>query len=313
MATAPLRYRGPFPFAIGRVEKADGTLVKLDAHGRPSQVGVLEDMPGPGRHFYNPLEFERELVPDVIVKPGQVGLVTSKMGKDRTGGSFLVDNDGERGVWRKVLTPGRYRLNNYAYEVKLVDADACLGARAKGSKNKDDHALIPPGYVGVVTNKTDNATTGETQGIQDNVLQPGIYFLNPEEKQVDIISIGFNETTQMVKTREGTTNLNNRLGKTLGKDPTTCLTPASNSRPTTDSLSTWTTRRSGTSSTRPRRRPPVRRSKDVEQGDPAANRLDLPALRLQKRCRSISWSATSARSSRPTRRRSLAACSRRRT
>ena len=214
-----LRYVGPFPFALGRVDKADGTLVKLDASGRPSQIGILEAMPGPGRHFYNPFEFERELVPDIVVKPGQVGIVTSKMGKDRVGGSFLVDKEGDRGVWRKVLTPGRYRMNNYAYDVKLVNADACLATRAKGAKREGDPTLIPPGYVGVVTNKTDNPTTGETQGIQDNVLQPGIYFLNPEEKQVDVVSIGFNETTQMVQAREGSTPLNNRLGKTLGKDP----------------------------------------------------------------------------------------------
>jgi regulator of protease activity HflC (stomatin/prohibitin superfamily) len=213
-----LRYRGPFPFALGRLDKADGTLVKLNASGRPSQIGILEDMPGPGRHFYNPLEFERELVPDVIVKPGQVGIVTSKMGKSRTGGSFLVDNEGERGVWRKVLTPGRYRLNNYAYDVKLENVDACLGARPKGTK-AGDPTLIPPGYVGVVTNKTDNPVTGEAQGIQDNILPPGIYFLNPEEKRVDVVSIGFNETTQMIQTREGSAPLSNRLGKTLGKDP----------------------------------------------------------------------------------------------
>jgi regulator of protease activity HflC (stomatin/prohibitin superfamily) len=223
-----LRYKGPFPFALGRLDKADGTLVKLDASGRPSQIGILEDMPGPGRHFYNPLEFQTELVPDIIVKPGQIGIVTSKVGKNQTGNGFLVDNEGEQGVWRKVLTPGRYRLNNYAYVVELVDADACLVTRAPGTKkpgDATDATLIPPGYVGVVTNRTDNPLLGETQGIQDNVLQPGIYFINPEEKRVQVISIGFNETTQMVKTSDGSSTANrgpglaDRLGKTTGKDP----------------------------------------------------------------------------------------------
>ena len=214
-----LFYRGPFPFAIGKLDKADGTLVKLNASGRPSQIGILEEMPGPGRHFYNPFEFERVLVDDIIVKPGQIGIVTAKMGKERTGTGYLVDLEGEQGVWRKVLTPGRYRLNDLAYHVKLVDADACVGTQVKGGRHPGDPTLIPPGYVGVVTNKTDNPLLGETQGIQDNVLQPGIYFLNPEEKRVDVISVGYNESTQMVQTREGTGSLDNRLGKTPGKDP----------------------------------------------------------------------------------------------
>ncbi len=217
-----LRYKGPFPFAMGSVSQApDGTLVTLDASGRPKQIGILEEMPGPGRHFYSPLEFEHDIVPDIIVKPGKIGIVTAKMGKSRTGGSFLVDREGDRGVWRKVLTPGRYRLNKYAYDVKLVDVDACVEAKSRAPKRDGDPTLIPPGYVGVVTNKTDNPTTGEAQGIQDNVLQPGIYFLNPEEKRVDIVSIGFNETTQMVETRDGTgsPSKDDRLGRKPGRDP----------------------------------------------------------------------------------------------
>ena len=62
--------------------------------------------------------------------------------------------------------------------------------------------LIPPGYVGVVTNKTDDPRTRAIQGIQDDVLQPGIYFLNPAEKRVDIVSIGYNETSLTVEVLE---------------------------------------------------------------------------------------------------------------
>ena len=216
-----LRYKGPFPFAMGGVSQAaDGTLVQLDGSGRPKQVGILEAMPGPGRHFYSPLEYERVLVEDVMIKPGKIGIVTAKMGKSRTNGSFLVDNPGDRGVWRKVLTPGRYRMNSYAYDVKQVDVNACVETKGTNKQRAGDPTLIPPGYVGVVTNKTDNPLLNETQGIQDNVLQPGIYFLNPEEKRIDVISVGFNDTTQMVQARDsgGTPTKDNRLGA-AGKGP----------------------------------------------------------------------------------------------
>ena len=69
-----------------------------------------------------------------------------------------------------MLTPGRYRLNKYAYDVKVVAADACVETKARAPRGDGDPTLIPPGYVGVVTNKTENPVTGEAQGIQDNVL-----------------------------------------------------------------------------------------------------------------------------------------------
>lgn len=207
-----LRYKGPFPF--GSAERVgEGELVKMDESGRPEKVGILEVMPGPGRHFYSPFEFETELVPDTIIKPGQLGVVTSRTGKPLPPGAYLVDQEGFRGVLRKVLTPGRYRMNKYAFDVKVVDVDACVRTRSEGArKAASGLTMIAPGYVGVVTNKTNNPTTGETQGIQENVLQPGIYFLNPEEKQVDIISVGFNETTLSVEVdRQATAERDRRL------------------------------------------------------------------------------------------------------
>ena len=53
-----------------------------------------------------------------------------------------------------------------------------------------DGKIFQPGYVGVVTNKAGDPRIGEGRGIQKQVLQPGIYFLNPEEKRIDIVSIG---------------------------------------------------------------------------------------------------------------------------
>ena len=120
----------------------------------------------------------------------------------------------------------------------------------------------------MVRNNTDNPLLGETQGIQDNVLQPGIYFLNPQEKQVDVISIGFNETTQVVQTREASAP----PGRPPGQDdpartPSISKGPGSSSSRRTDSRSTSTTRRSGASC--PDQAPDIVRQfgtlKDVEQ------------------------------------------------
>jgi regulator of protease activity HflC (stomatin/prohibitin superfamily) len=214
-----LRYKGPFPF--GSVKQApEGTLVQTDKWGRPLMLGILEQMPGPGRHFYSPLEYEWSLVKDIVIEPGAIGVVGSKFGKPLPAGAILADEPGYRGTWRRALTPGRYRINSYGYNVEVVPVSQCVGSAGGVKRKEGDPTLIPPGYVGVVTNKVANKLTGETQGIQDNVLQPGIYFLNPYEKQVDLVSVGYNETTLMAETRDAAGgSRGDRLGKLSAKDP----------------------------------------------------------------------------------------------
>jgi regulator of protease activity HflC (stomatin/prohibitin superfamily) len=231
-----VRYKGPWPFGAS-TQAPEGTLVKTTKGGGPVQVGILEDMPGPGRHFYSPLEYETKLVKDEKILPGKLGVIVSKIGKPLPEGTYLVDGKGYRGILRKVLTPGRYRINSYAYEVKIVDVDACALASTRVERNASDPTLIPPGYVGVVTNKASDPLTGQERGIQEQVLQPGIYFLNPEEKRIDIVSIGYSETSLTVEAqnRDGgkTTNApraavsdsaramsTDRLGVSSADDPT---------------------------------------------------------------------------------------------
>jgi hypothetical protein len=225
-----IRYKRPWPFGSAP-QAPEGTLVQTGAAGNPQQVGILEDMPGPGRHFFSPLEYETQLVPDEVIPPGKIGVLVCKIGKPLPEGTYLVDAKGYRGILRKVLTPGRYRINRYGYDVKVVDVDACAETNARVKRKAGDPTLIPPGYVGVVTNKANDPSTGEERGIQKRVLPPGIYFLNPEEKRIDIVSIGYSETTLMVDARQAedagadaTSNLSqgirgDRLGTSTGKDP----------------------------------------------------------------------------------------------
>src|SRR5262249_49702569 len=147
----------------GVAQAPEGTLVAVDKWGHPERVGILEVMPGPGRHFYSPLEYEVDYVPDIVIKPGEIGLVTAKVGKDLPAGSFVAD-EGFKGVQRKLLTPGRYRINKYAYQVEEVSITACVGSGGGVVHEKESTALIPPGYVGVVTNK--QPRPGEMAGIQ---------------------------------------------------------------------------------------------------------------------------------------------------
>jgi regulator of protease activity HflC (stomatin/prohibitin superfamily) len=202
-----LQYKGPF----------FGSLFGEPQYASPGfwaeegEIGVRKELRGPGRHFYCPIWWNRVLVDDVLIAPGQVGIVTCKLGKDLPEGQFLVDGDiggtEFKGILRKALTPGRYRINPYGYEIKIVDTvTEPSGVQIKHSGWVD----IPAGFVGVVTNLADDPATGEKQGVQSTVLQPGIYPINGREQQVDIVGIGLWETTLGVeKSRksDGTLNL----------------------------------------------------------------------------------------------------------
>ena len=205
---------------------AQGEFAKVE-DGKPLERGFLREILGPGRHFrYDPIHYNRILIPDVIIEPGQVGMVTSRLGKELPPGQILVDGDvGEteyKGVMRKVLKPGRYRINLYGYEIAIFDdagkkvEEISLDSIAAGyfrrspqpeedqsaAPHAGQHDLvgkksgwvnIPPGYVGVVTNLVED--NEQKAGIQEEVLQPGIYAINPREQQVDIVEIGFRGIT----------------------------------------------------------------------------------------------------------------------
>ena len=101
-----------------------------------------------------------------------------------------------RGTMRKLLGPGRYRINPKAYEVTVVKGEEIK--KTEGQEKRSGWVLIKPGYVGVVTNLTDNPLTKAVTGIQHNVLPPGIYPINKEEQQVDVVNIGYREESIVV-------------------------------------------------------------------------------------------------------------------
>ncbi|MGQ0636064.1 MAG: SPFH domain-containing protein [Planctomycetaceae bacterium] len=192
-----LRYKGPLLLGRGK-SPPEGRLASMEN----MEVGVMEQLLGPGRHFYCPLWWVRELVDDKTVKPGEVAIVTSLVGKDLPGGAgdvgadsqFLVEGDigntEYKGVLRKVYGPGRYRVNPYAYKFEIITTDV---ERNETQTKFAGWVKIDTGRVGVVTNQTSNPATGAKKGIQPSVLPPGLYPINPREQKIDIVEIGYRE------------------------------------------------------------------------------------------------------------------------
>ena len=150
----------------------------------PGEKGVQRDPLPEGRHFLDPVNYSWRIVPVVSIPVGKVGVVTSKVGAELPPGEILAADTTCKGVWKDVLGPGTYRLNPEGYEVTQLDA-----------------INIPIGYVGIVTSQTGKPTkpgefagTGE-QGVMRDVLQPGLYYINPRAYQVDVLEIGMNQVS----------------------------------------------------------------------------------------------------------------------
>ena len=150
----------------------------------PGEKGVQRIPLAEGRHFLNPINNDWRIVPVTTIPAGSVGIVTSKTGKELAAGEILAPDDDSKGVWRRVLGPGTYRLNPEGYDVKVVNA-----------------INIPIGYVGVVTSLAGKpapqgkfAGPGE-KGVFEKILQPGLYYVNPRAYQVDVVEIGMNQVS----------------------------------------------------------------------------------------------------------------------
>lgn len=173
-------YVGPGQMAVITAKSGD-PLEPDQILARPGQKGVLEDVLGEGRHLWNPLLYDWEIVDAQYIPPGKVGIVTSLVGANLPPGEFLAD-PGQKGTWRQVLGPGRYRFNPVGYRIEVIDA-----------------VSIPVGFAGIVTNQSGTdapegafAVRGQ-KGVTADVLQPGLYYINPREYGVTAVEVGVNQ------------------------------------------------------------------------------------------------------------------------
>ena len=179
-------YVGPDQMAV-ITAKTGEALPPGQILAKKGQQGIQEDVLGEGRHFLNPWLYEHEIRPVVSIAPGKVGVVTSKVGEELPEGEFLAAR-GQKGIWRNVLGPGKYRMNPVGYQIDIVDAIS-----------------IPICYDGVITSLSGTQTlpsefakSGQ-KGVRSDVLQPGLYFVNPREYKVDVLEIGVNQVSLIGK------------------------------------------------------------------------------------------------------------------
>jgi hypothetical protein len=143
----------------------------------PGQKGIQKDVKGEGWHFLLPIVYTCEVEDNVDVPAGKVGIVTALGGKKLPEGQLAVNFD-QQGIQQEVLPPGSYRINGHGFKVDLVDVTE-----------------VKPGFVGV-KRRLLAARPDQQKGIvKDEVLQPGLYYVNTKEFEVIRTEVGIFQTT----------------------------------------------------------------------------------------------------------------------
>lgn len=200
---------------------------------KPGQRGIQREALGAGRYFFLPWTVELQHVPLTVISAGdpatwrevyaagdadyvqptlqgdwpEAGIVTAFFGDTYAGESEVVPA-GFRGLQREVLTPGEYRLNPQAYKVERVPATVvpigCVGVvisllgEDPGTEIIRETSVGPNGEIIEGPQKFVQRLADEGQrGVMNDVLPPGLYYLNPKVHRVKIVQIGYNELSQV--------------------------------------------------------------------------------------------------------------------
>ncbi len=159
---------------------------------------------------------------DPAVAPS-VGLLTAKEGKTAPAGVEVVP-PGFRGIQQQVLTPGVYKINPYQFEVTVVPAIVVPpGSVGVVTRLVGDATFVTSATLTEIRNATTGPSTRDAsqpataavadspdpapgapsrlvvganqRGILKDVLQPGIYYINPRMAKITIVPVGYDAIT----------------------------------------------------------------------------------------------------------------------
>lgn len=155
--------------------------------------GLQEKVLTEGRYFYNPWNWDWDIVPQVEIPENRLGVRIRLYGDDLGYGNLIAYEPNQKGIAAEVLRPGRHQLNAVVYEagqevpryrdnfIELVELHEPI--------------VIPAGFKGVVTLLSAPPAEDPNQllveegkrGVQEKTLDPGVYYINPYVQRVNLV------------------------------------------------------------------------------------------------------------------------------
>jgi len=178
-----------------------------DAEIAPSadHKGIQAEVLREGRYFfqYNPYDWSWEVLPQLVVPNGKMGVRIRLPGSDLPPGELLAKTGEQKGIVPGVLQPGRHYINPYLYKVELHDP-----------------VVVPAGFKGVRTNLVGTIPGADDywedpqdpnhrlllvkpgfRGVEQTTFDPGTYYLNPYEVAVHLVDCR-NQRFNLSETRD---------------------------------------------------------------------------------------------------------------
>lgn len=109
--------------------------------------GLQREVIAEGRHFRNPWTWDWEVVPQIDIPQGKVGVRVRLYGDEPPGGATIAWKPTEKGIDPVVLPPGRYPIN-----AVISDQKTRLRDNYAEIIELHDPVTVPAGFRGVVTN-----------------------------------------------------------------------------------------------------------------------------------------------------------------
>ena len=138
------------------------------------QLNVLR----PGEYKVNTYLFDIEIVDATRVRPGNVGVIVSKVGqvpnniqREAEGGELAnpVVDKGFRGIWKQTLTPSTYYINTRAYDVYTFDTRVQTWKYA-GNYKTAEIDLTVDGQKGEITQNRQPTTIPKDKNAADDAM-----------------------------------------------------------------------------------------------------------------------------------------------
>ena len=177
---------------IAVLVKKTGKELPMGEEIAPSEEykGLQRKVLSEGRYFLNPWHWAWEVVPQIEIPEGNLGVRVRLHGDDLGYGEIIASTEQHKGIVPAVLRPGRYPINGWV-----------IGSPRRELDNYAEYVevrepiQVPAGYKGVVTNlsarmpeQSNVLLVGEGErGVQLRTLDEGTYYLNPYMVRVDLV------------------------------------------------------------------------------------------------------------------------------